>query len=146
MRSSNDLKSYTLTNAWRAVEHVPSRILLADDDADLRQLMADELGEDGSEVIEARDGIDALDRYRGSLESGPSSWFDVIVSDFKMPNLNGLKLLRILRDEWALVPFILMSAFIDSTIQDEARSLGAWTVLKKPIDLEALHLAIRQAI
>jgi CheY-like chemotaxis protein len=146
MQTSTGLKGYTLCDAWRTTEHMPLRILLADDDANMRHLVATDLRQDGSEVIEAADGLDALDRFRQSFEAGPSLWFDVVLSDFKMPNLGGLKLLSILRTECAFTPFILMSAFVDAKVQQEAERLGAWTVLRKPVDLESLYLAVHRAV
>jgi two-component system response regulator AtoC len=135
----------TLTEAWRAVERAPSRILLVEDDLDMRQLLAADLRLNGSEVVEVADGRAALDHFRRSLGAGPSSWIDVVISDFKMPKLSGLKLLAAIREECDILPFILITAFAESAVQGEARRLGVSLVLEKPFDLEALNLAVRRA-
>lgn len=138
-------KGLTLTDAWRAAEHLPPRILLAEDDPTMRQMIADDLRENGFIVIEVEDGRQALDRFRRGLETGSSLWIDVVVSDFKMPKLSGLRLLEAVREECDVLPFILMTAFADVAVQKEARRLGASIVLEKPFDLQTLSLAVRRA-
>jgi two-component system C4-dicarboxylate transport response regulator DctD len=139
-------RGYTLTDAWRAAEHIPLRILLADDDAELRGQVASDLSQNGSQVVEVEDGRQALEVFRRSFEADPSHWFDVVVSDLKMPNLSGLELLAALRAECPFVPFILMTAFVDRQVKERALELGAWTILQKPVDLESLYLAVHRAI
>jgi CheY-like chemotaxis protein len=65
---------------------VAARILLAEDDADLRSVLADLLREDGHEVVEAEDGTELLDRLAEALASERGfDAYDLIVTDIKMP-------------------------------------------------------------
>ena len=139
-------RGFALTHAWPVMDHKPLRILLADDNANMRRLVASDLRKDGSTVIEVADGRQALDLFRKSFEDGSSHWFDVVVSDLKMPEVSGLKLLSALRQERCHVPFILITACADPEVDDQARRLGAWTVLQKPVDLESLCLAVHRAV
>ena len=84
-----------------------AKILIADDEAHILRVISMWLTRTGSEVLEARDGIEALaviDRET----------VDLIVSDMNMPGLNGLEFARILREERRLrIPFLLLTARCD---------------------------------
>jgi CheY-like chemotaxis protein len=122
------------------------RILLADDDAVLRGFLAEELREGGAEVVEVANGREALETVQASLADSSHRWFDLIVADFKMPELSGLQLLNSLRHEGLPTPFILVTGFRSTALQDQAEELGAWAVLQKPVDMKALHWAVRDAV
>ena len=121
------------------------RILVADDDPDMRGLVASALRQGGYEVIEARTGMEVIDHI------APTVWtrrdgFKAIVSDVRMPELTGLDLLAALRCTKLDTPVVLMTAFGDEDVRAEARSFGATAVLEKPFDLDELHAAVRNAI
>lgn len=88
-----------------------ARILIVDDDAHTVRIMALWLSRQGHEVVEARDGQIALDALASSKEP-----MDLIVSDVNMPTVNGLELLRRVREELELnVPFLILSSRCDQT-------------------------------
>ena len=111
--------------------HTP-RILLADDDRELRSLLGTTLRRAGYEVIEAGDGIEVVNFL---YADGSAEWMpplDAIVSDLCMPGLTGLEALTCLRDDDHRLPFILMTAFGTADVRAQARRLGATAVLMKP--------------
>ena len=137
-----------LTNGRRPpIRLVPTkqRILVADDDPDMRALVASVLRRGGYDVVEACSGMEAIERI------APTVWtkrggFEAIVSDVCMPDLTGLDLLAALRCTRLETPVILMTAFGDEEVRAEARSLGATAVLDKPFNLDELHAAVRKAM
>jgi len=107
-------------------------VLLADDDHELRRLLATELRKDGFVVTEARTGIE----LRHRLDDGTDS-FDLIVTDVRMPGLTGLAVIDGLRNgnQRSKTPVILITAFGDAHTHAEAKRLKV-VVLDKPFDLD----------
>jgi DNA-binding response OmpR family regulator len=125
-------------------EQLPLRILLAEDDTDMRHLLASGLRREGWEVIEASTGIELLEYIANQLlRPRQEVPVDIIVSDIRMPGATGLEVLEGLRRaDWA-TPVILITAFGDESVHAEARRLGALTVLDKPFSIERLRVTIR---
>ncbi len=119
-------------------------VLVADDDEDMRALVATSLREDGYLVREACDGAELLTQLEEALDD-PSSRPDVVVSDVMMPGLSGLGVLSALRRAQQDVPVILITVLSDDTIHIVARRLGAVGVLRKPFDIDDLRTAIIHA-
>lgn len=122
---------------------VRTRVLLADDDPDLRRLLSLTLRRAGYEVVEAADGVELLDRIEATIAK--RDYFGVIVADVNMPGLTGLDVLAALRCTSWTTPVILITAFGDPATKAEADDLGA-TVLDKPLDLDGLRTAVRAAV
>jgi two-component system C4-dicarboxylate transport response regulator DctD len=108
------------------------RVLVADDDADLRRLVSRELRHAGYRVIEAAN-VDAVIERLTPAERVRAP-IGAIVSDLRMPGLSGLDLLALLRCAQLELPVILMSSFNDAAVRDEALSLGAAAVVDKPLE------------
>lgn len=123
-------------------------ILLAEDDDELRRVIARSLREEGYQVTEASNGFDLLDRIEAAIAWGGRAHppISLIISDVRMPGMTGIDVLSILRCAYWATPVILMSAFADPVMQLEARELGAAAVLAKPFELEELKLAVRNAV
>jgi DNA-binding response OmpR family regulator len=117
-----------------------TRILVADDDPQMRRLIRSILERDGFEVTEAADGLDALD----ALESRP---VDLVVLDIDMPRLDGLGVLEELRArvQTSSVPVIVLTARTDDT---EARvlDLGAQDFLSKPVQPQSLQARVKAVL
>src|ERR1019366_8419115 len=111
----------------------PLTVLVADDDEDMRSLVAETLRGDGYRVNEARDGAELLDHLRTSLED-PAACPDVVVTDVLMPKLSGLGVLDALRRAHWNVPVILMTVLADAAVHTLAKRLGAVCGLQKPLD------------
>jgi len=125
----------------------PPRILLADDDNDLRELLASVLRMDGYEVVEARDGIELLDHIGSTMVAGGSGEpVDLIVSDIRMPGWSGMQILSgVRRTDWA-IPVVLITAYGDRDTDEEADRLGAAAVFRKPFDLDDLRTVVMQLL
>lgn len=114
------------------------RILLAEDDPDMRGLVATILRRDGYQVVAVSNGV-------AMLRQMPED-FDAIVSDIQMPDLTALEVLEALRCRDIATPVVLMTAYGSETARIEASALGAFAVLDKPLDWEALRTTVRQAV
>jgi len=121
----------------------PPRILLAEDDPDMRGLVAWALRKDGYEVIEASDGVGLL--VECAMRAGDDA-LDMIISDVRMPDLTALEVLSALRCRDFPTPIVLITAYGDPRTRAEARALGAITVLDKPLDLTKLRATVRDNI
>lgn len=119
------------------------RVLLADDDPELREYLAKRLRGAGYEVLESADGAGVLDVI-GSLlveRKPPSDMPDIVVLDVRMPGINGLQVLCGLRNaDWPL-PVLIVTAREDEGVSDEVTRLGANGLLRKPFSAEAfIHM------
>ncbi|WP_437587626.1 response regulator [Sorangium sp. So ce1000] len=124
----------------------PVRVLLAEDDRELRLLLATALRRDGYEVLEAHNANHLLELMGEALVSGGGGPVDVVVSDIRMPGRSGLELLAGLRrDDWA-TPVVLITAFGDPETHAEAYRLGADAVLDKPLDVDDLRVVIQTLV
>ncbi len=120
------------------------RVMVADDDEDMRALVTATLHADGCSTVEACDGEELLELLRTSLDE---PWLrpDVVVADVKMPKLSGLGVLAALkRARWDL-PVVMITVVSDESIHTVAKRLGAVGVLHKPFDPNDLLTAVRNA-
>jgi CheY-like chemotaxis protein len=121
-------------------ELLPPRILLAEDDAEMRALVSGDLRRAGYGVVECADGAALLRR----LESGSGAQgmgVDLVVADLRMPELTGLEVLERLRGADPFMPFIVVTAFGSENTRRAAARLGAMAVLDKPFEIaDLLHL------
>jgi DNA-binding response OmpR family regulator len=113
------------------------RILLAEDDSELRSLLAFSLESDGYEVVQAEDGL-RLSEYH--LSRGP---IDAVIADVKMPGRSGVEAFCLLRRVDASTPFVLITAFGSDDLHEQARALGVTAVFDKPFDLDELRSLMR---
>ncbi len=124
---------------------VPARVLLAEDDPAMRSMIAFALRRDGYEVCEVKDGNQLLKRLADRMLR-PTWDVDLVISDIRMPGKTGLDVLAGLRKaDWSM-PVILITAFGDEAVHDEAKRLGAATVINKPFDLDELRHAVQSAV
>jgi len=115
------------------------RILIVDDDAEMRALLLDVLKGEGYEAVEAKDGAEAVLALR-------TKRFDLILMDKNMPGPSGLDLLPGFRRVCPQSPIIMMTAFGDVPSYMEAMEKGAVEFLFKPFRMEELKTAIEKAI
>ena len=115
------------------------RILVVDDDENLRWILQTQLDDMGYEASTAADGLQALD----AIEQSPPS---LVLTDLKMPGLSGRELLDRIRKEYPEVPVVIVTAF--GTIQSAVHAMraGAYDYLTKPIDFEELGLVVDRVL
>jgi DNA-binding response OmpR family regulator len=118
-----------------------ARILIVDDDAGSRTILAGVLSRRGYQVQEAPDGF----WVSRALHAGVFS-FDLVVLDWKIPGLDGLAVLQRLRSFAPETLVILISIAADDQLRLEALSLGAFDVLRKPMNFGALVPLVERAL
>ena len=115
------------------------RILLADDDAALRKVVQFKLKQRGYQVTATADGDEAL----AALSEGR---YELLLSDMRMPRLNGIELLKQARKIQPDIEVILMTAYAAVSQAVEAVKLGAFDYLTKPFDDDQLFVTIEKAV
>lgn len=116
-----------------------ARLLVVDDDPASCEAVAEGLRAEGFDVTTAFGGTEALTRAREQV-------LDVVVSDVRMPDCDGLTLLKTLRRETPDLCVILMTAFANVEAALTAIRDGAYDYVSKPLRLEELVLAVRRAL
>ncbi|HHX39300.1 MAG TPA: response regulator [Armatimonadetes bacterium] len=109
---------------------VPCRVLLVDDEEDACVVLGDVLECYGCEVRTVCDPAEAL-------RIGCSETFDLVVLDIRMPEIDGIEVLRRIRSRGHR-EIVMLTGFIDDDLEAKARQEGAGAVLHKPVDLDAL--------
>ena len=122
------------------------RVLLADDDYEMRRLLAWSLNRQGYQVTECKDGNALIKKIGFSVPCEAVRPFDLIISDIRMPGFTGLQALESTQNIEALPPMILITAFPDDETKKKARQMGAVTVMEKPFDVDALLGNVRQIL
>jgi two-component system NtrC family response regulator len=117
----------------------PRTILAIDDDDSLRRVVEYNLAEEGYRVITAADGPSGLEAYQREA-------VDVVLTDIRMPGMEGIELLARLKAMQPELPVIMLTAFgtIDSAV--EAMRLGAFDYLTKPFSRDQLRASVRKAL
>ncbi len=118
------------------------RVLLVEDDPDLRAALSQILDTAEMAVVAAMDGADAL----GYLDAEPLA-FDAVVTDRIMPKVDGMELLRTIkaRREMALLPVIILTVAAEPHQMVEGIDAGAYAYLPKPVEAEVLVSMVRSA-
>ena len=108
----------------------PRHVLLVDDDNAVRTVLAEQLRELGFKVDEVADGPSAIDRLKGN------GHYDVLLTDFAMPGMNGLDTIRTAVEQRPSIRALLMTGYADEESVADARS--NFPVIRKPINLDQL--------
>lgn len=118
------------------------RILLVDDEPNLRKVLGALLTQDGYEVLAEGDGQSALTRVRAA----PADTFDIVITDLRMPGMDGMELLRTLTREEPGLPVVVLTAHgtVDTAV--EAVKAGALDFLEKPFDREQINQVVLKAV
>ena len=117
-------------------------ILIVDDNADSRWILSELVGRDHHQVLEARDGHEAVEVYRARRP-------DLVMLDLYMPGQDGFETLRILRQEYPASRIIAVSAGWNKGDKDGltlAREMGADLTIRKPIDMDVVRHAVSELL
>jgi signal transduction histidine kinase/DNA-binding response OmpR family regulator len=121
---------------------MPGKILVAEDDPEARELLLLVLGQEDYRLFGAADGVEALSILRSEKP-------DLLITDIVMPRMDGYELVRKLRqdDVTAGTPVIFCSAsYHEREVRAMAQSLGVFSTLAKPFDVDAIHSMVREAL
>ena len=118
---------------------MPPKVLIVDDDADNRRIVAKVLLVEGYQVIEACDGLEALARARAELP-------DLILMDLSLPHLDGWEATRQLKGDPATlaIPVVALTAFAMRGDEEQARAAGCDDYLSKPVRPAAIREVARK--
>lgn len=117
------------------IAEAPVRVLVADDEPSIRQLLTATLTPQGYEVTAARDG----DEAKRLLEREP---FEVVITDYQMPGLNGIDVLRFAKLMNAGCQVVIITGRDGPGIQEQAIAYGAADYIQKPFSLAAINKAV----
>jgi DNA-binding NtrC family response regulator len=106
-------------------------ILLVDDNIDLLENLAEILREAGAEVAPAS-------HVAGALALLAAKSFDLVITDMRMPGMDGVELLQEIHRRWPALPAVVMTAYSRDSTLHRAWEQGILTVLPKPVDVRAL--------
>ena len=116
-----------------------ANLLIVDDELGMRQFLTHLLQREGHTVRLAENGAEALAQLR---EQAP----DLIISDIRMPDMNGVDLLRAAKEMLPDVEVIMMTAFANVDTAREAFLLGAYDFVQKPFDNDLLKETVTRAL
>src|SRR5436853_1579869 len=114
-------------------------ILVVDDEAGIRQSVRGILADEGYRVLEAEDG-------RGALRLIESERPRLVIVDIWMPEMDGIELLRRIRDSDPMTPVIVISGHGNIHTAVTATKLGAFDFIEKPLSLDGLLLTVQRAL
>ena len=115
------------------------RILIVDDESSLREVLSIMLHREGYQVDTAIDGAQAAARLRDHS-------YDLVISDIKMPRMNGLELLRHIKERTPETVVLMITAFSTSDEAVEAMKQGAFDYITKPFRNEEIRLIVKNAL
>ncbi|MGI8588997.1 MAG: sigma-54-dependent transcriptional regulator [Chloroflexia bacterium] len=143
MTTTNGKAQQTNGKASVALAEAPTakaagrHILIADDEATIRALLHDFLEEEGFRVSEAETGQQVI----GALTDGG---YDLILMDMRMPEMDGMAVLKEMRAKRLNVPIVMMTAYNSATTAIQATQLGAFDYITKPFELSDVLLTINR--
>ena len=115
---------------------LPKRVLIVDDDPELRRFLCQELVDDGHACHEASSGAQALNRLR------EETW-DLVLLDWNLPDFSGVDLCRCLRQSSDWTPVLMLTAHDEVTERVQALDAGADDYITKPFSIEELLARVR---
>jgi len=121
------------------ITHMEDRILIVDDEEMICSLIARRLAKEGYFCVTANNGREALNHFYKEP-------FSLMISDMKMPEIDGLELLKRVKTINSNMMVIMITAFADIDVAVEAMRLGAFDFIMKPVDLNLVVLSVRNAL
>ncbi len=126
-----------------AVNGRQGRILVVDDEAQIRKPIGLMLKNEGYEVVEAADGEDAIEK----IGAGDNALMvDTILCDIRMPKINGDEAIAYFRDQFPTVPIVVMTGYPDVELAVSLMRKGVRDYLVKPVSKDKLLSVIKKAV
>ena len=114
------------------------KILLIDDEADIREVVSIDLADAGYQVVAAENGVIGLQRFEKALPQ-------IVITDIRMPEMDGLQVLSAIKKKDPGVQVIVITAFGELDIAIQALQRDASDFITKPVHPDALHMALKRA-
>ena len=119
-----------------------SRMLVVDDEASIRRNLAVGMAQRGYEVDACALGLSALEKIEAARRSGVPH--NVVILDIRLPDIDGLHLLQMIKDVYPDLPVVVMSGFGDEQTGERVKERHGSAYLDKPFEIEALEAEIRK--
>ncbi len=118
-----------------------STVLTVDDSASMREMVVFTLKSAGFDVTEAEDGVDALEKAKGQR-------FNLVLADVNMPRMDGIQLIRSLRElpDYKYTPMLMLTTESTADRKAEGKAAGATGWLVKPFDPDQLVATIKRVL
>ncbi|KYG62880.1 transcriptional regulator [Bdellovibrio bacteriovorus] len=115
------------------------RLLIIDDESELREVLMALLEESAGEITQAANGLEGIDLLK-------THQFDAVLSDEKMPKKSGLEVLKWMRENNLKIPFIIHTGYGQKEMVVEAQRLGVYAFIDKPWDERKLIRTVEEAL
>jgi DNA-binding NtrC family response regulator len=115
----------------------PAKILVADDERNLRRVLVALLRREGHEVVQASTGVEAIDRLAD---------VDVVITDLRMPGADGMEVLHTAAKNHPQIPVIMITAYGSVGQAVEAIKAGAFDYIEKPFEADSIRAIVEKAI
>ncbi|MGG0474620.1 response regulator [Priestia aryabhattai] len=115
------------------------KILIVDDQYGIRILLTEVLQKEGYTTFQAANGFQAIDITK---EQAP----DLVLLDMKIPGMDGIEILKRLKQHDEMIKVIIMTAYGELDMIQEAKDLGALTHFAKPFDIDEIRKVVREYI
>jgi DNA-binding NtrC family response regulator len=112
------------------------RILVVDDNRELREILEEYLRGEGDNVEGANNGREALEKYR-------DNYYDLIITDLNMPELPGMELIKTVQKENEITEFVIITGYASMDSAVEAIKIGAFDYIVKPFRMEELMIVVK---
>jgi two-component system, response regulator, stage 0 sporulation protein F len=137
---SQAYSSYTYFNLFKkGISHMNEKILIVDDQFGIRILLNEVLQKEGYQTFQAANGVQALEIVD---KHSP----DLVLLDMKIPGMDGIEILKRMKKKDQDIRVIIMTAYGELDMIQEAKDLGALTHFAKPFDIDDIRQAVRQYI
>ncbi len=127
-------------NFQAGTDKVAKKILVVDDEPDSRQIFRDMLSDLGYDVYDEPDGASAL------LTIRDKGMIDLIITDYQMPDMNGLEFIQRVRQFLPLVPIIMITAYGSVETYIRSQCLSVFEYINKPVKKRELDLIVKAAL
>ncbi len=118
-------------------------VLVVDDEPDVRKVVRLILEKAGYDVLEAEDGAKAIEEIK---QGENSLLLNLIITDIRMPHMNGIDVINYYHKEWPSVPVIVLTGFPDHDMATAMAQHGVVDYLVKPVEAEKLTASVAKAL
>jgi len=121
-------------------------ILLAEDDQEMRSLIAWTLHKAGYKVIKCHNGFELFQRMRANLNNAQITGYDLVLADIRLPGLDAFEVLEDIQTRGRCPPIILITSFGDEDTHLRAKRMGVAAMFDKPFDMDDLVRAVGELV